>query len=170
MGEFVEAGFLTEYRKVHKIPLPQLREYVAYWRAKLGVPHPLAHQKPYVGPDRSLIQEIKEATGERILYRFQGGQMLLTPWAERFVEKVEFDCDVAQRYRPAGKQAPVVIDPRHSFGAPTVSAIRTEVLYEMVQAGDPVSAVAETYELSVHDVEAAIRYESLRSKPAAIAA
>ncbi len=169
-GEFVEAGFLTEYRKVHKIPLSQLREYVGYWRAKLGVPHPLAHRQPYVGPGPSLIDKTKEATGEWILYRFQGGQMMLTPWAERFVEKVEFDCDVAQRYRPAGKHAPVVIDPRRSFGAPTVSAIRTEVLYEMFQAGDPVSALAETYELSVHDVEAAIRYESLRSKPIAIAA
>ncbi len=163
-GEFVEAGYLTEYRRVQRIPLPELREYINEWRDRLGVPYPLAHRRPFAGPGPGLM-EAEELDGDRFIYRVRDGQRILTPWADAFVQRVDFDVNVAARFWPSGKDQLVVIDPLRSFGAPTVRGIRTEVLYEMFLAGDPVADVADGYDLNVADIEAAIRYESPRPKP-----
>ncbi len=160
-GEFVEAGFLAEYRKSQRIPLPKLRSYIAQWRDELKVPYPLAHNRPYAGPGRHLMDDAETAEGDSIIYRFHDGQLIFTPWAQAFVRKVEFN-GVANRYWPAGRDQPVVIDPQRSFGVPTVEGIRTEVLYEMFAAGDPIDEIAAGYDLNRNHVEAAVRFESQR--------
>jgi uncharacterized protein (DUF433 family) len=164
-GEFVEAGYLNEYRRVHKISLPEIRTFVDEWRTELGVPYPLAHKKPYAGPGPGLVEEGEDGDGEPVMWRHRDGQLMMTKWAKRFVDKVEFGPQVARRYFPAGKEHPVVIDPRRSFGAPTVEGVRTEVLYEMFLAGEPVDEIAAGYELDRSLIEAAIRFESPRPKP-----
>lgn len=166
-GEFVEAGYLNEYRRVQQIRLPEIRQYIDDWRQKLGVRHPLAHQQPYAGPGPGLMDTAESGTGDQIMYRFRDGQLTLTPWADEFVRKIGFDQEIAQSYWPDGKDQPVVIDPRHSFGAPTVASIRTEILYEVFAAGDPVDEIAHGYGLERRQVEAAIRYESARPEGAA---
>jgi uncharacterized protein (DUF433 family) len=164
-GEFVEAGYLNEYRRVHKISLPEIRSYIDKWRGALGVPYPLAHEKPYAGPGPGLVEQGEGSDGEPVMWRHRDGQLMMTKWAERFVNKVEFGPQVARRYFPAGKEHPVVIDPRRSFGAPTVEGVRTEVLFEMFLAGEPVDEIAAGYELDRNLIEAAIRFESPRPKP-----
>jgi len=161
-GEFVEAGFLNEYRRIQRVPLPEIRTYIDTWREKLQVPYPLAHQQPYAGPGRHLMDVAETREGDTVIYRFHDGQLILTPWAQEFVRKVDFDHSIASRYWPAGRDQRVVIDPQRSFGAPTVEGIRTEVLYEMFAAGDPIDEIADGYDLDRSRVEAAVRYESSR--------
>jgi hypothetical protein len=48
-GEFVEAGYLREYRRRHGVALQHLREVIDALRFEFGVPYPLAHFKPFVG-------------------------------------------------------------------------------------------------------------------------
>jgi len=161
-GEFVEAGFLSEYRRAQRIPLPEIRDYIDGWRCRLGVPYPLAHQQPYAGPGPHLMDRAEAARGDLVVHRFHDGRLTLTPWARQFVRKVEFTRSVASRYWPCGRDQLVVIDPRRSFGMPTVEGIRTEVLYEMFAAGDPMDEIAEGYDLDREQVEAAVRFESPR--------
>jgi len=161
-GEFVEAGFLNEYRRIQRVPLPEIRTYIDTWRQKLQVPYPLAHQQPYAGPGRHLMDQAETREGDTVIYRFHDGQLILTPWAQEFVRKVDFDHSIASRYWPAGRDQRVVIDPQRSFGAPTIEGIRTEVLYEMFAAGDPIDEIADGYDLDRSRVEAAVRYESSR--------
>lgn len=163
-GEFIEAGHLTAYRREQRVPLPELRAYIDSWREKLGIPYPLAHQQPYVAPGPGLMDMAEHDDGVRVMYRFSDGQTTLMPWAEEFVHKVEFDGNIAQRYWPSGRDQRVVIDPDRSFGAPIVEGIRTEVLFEMFLAGDPVDEIAESYDLKNAVVEAAIRFESPRPR------
>lgn len=59
----------------------------------------------------------------------------------------------------AGKESPVVIDPEFNFGAPTVDGISTEVLAEMVDAGEPLEEVADDYGLSPARLRQALAYE-----------
>ena len=163
-GEFVEAGYLSEYRRVQRIPLPKIREYIETWRQRLGVPYPLAHQRPYSGPRPDLMDSAETKGGEAIMYRFSDGQLTMTPWAREFFHKIDFEQEIAQRLWPDGKNQLVVIDPRRAFGTPTVGGVRTEVLYELLVAGDPVDEIASDYDLERRDIEAAIRFESPRPK------
>ncbi len=59
----------------------------------------------------------EEDVGDKMIYRFLDNQLVLAPWSEDFVKKVEFDHNGATRYWPAGQNEAVVIDPKRSFGA-----------------------------------------------------
>lgn len=164
-AEFVEAGFLREYR-VRRVSLQKLRPVVEQMRRAFGVPYPLAHFKPLVDHSkRELVFGFQqEADLEPELYLvLRGRETWQTIWAEpvrAFLEKVEFDPDgVAERMRPLGKGSPVVIDPSVSFGVPQVRGIRTEILAEAYAVGQQLPALAELYGLTVADVEAALRWE-----------
>lgn len=173
-GELVEARYLREYRKTHGVQLSALRSFISHLRAELGVPYPLAHARPWVGPGRHLLlnaQKDPDLPAELwACYEPTSGEVLLTHPAESFLERVVFDepgdNGVVVKLRPAGRESPVVIDPEVRFGSPTVGGIPTETLAELVRAGDSVEIVSMDYELSLNDVVAAIDYEN-RLAPAA---
>ena len=171
-GEFVEAGLLAEYRKVHDVPMQHIRPVVEDLRANYGIPYPLAHHRPYTA-DRELVFELQARANidERLGFVvFRSGQLVLNAPAETFLHKVEFEDDVARRYRPSGAGSPIVIDPDRSFGIPTIDGIRTEVLYEAFEAGDSIELIAQAYDLDRDAVEEAIRFEAPRGKEAPQAA
>ncbi len=164
-GEYVEAGYLREYRR-RGVRLQDLRPVIDRLRERFGVPYPLAHFKPYVGPGRRLVFEIEQELGVdaglRMVVDAGSGQLLLTKPAESFLEQVEFAAGGqrwAERIYPAGKSSTVVIDPDFSFGAPTVAGVRTEVLAELVDAGEPIEDVAADFGLDVKLVKQALAYE-----------
>ena len=92
-GEFVEAGYLREYRIKHEISLQRLRPAIIALREQFGVPYPLAHAKPYVA-DRELVFELQEELGLggglAPLVVVRNRQLILSDAARSFVEKVEF--------------------------------------------------------------------------------
>src|SRR5262245_39649684 len=46
-AEFVEAGFLREYRQ-HGVSLQHMRPFIERARKKQGTPYPLAHFRPFI--------------------------------------------------------------------------------------------------------------------------
>ncbi len=173
-GELVEARYLRAYRKDFGVKLGSLRAFIDLLRQSVGVPYPLAHARPWVGPDRRLlIQAQRDANLDPELspcYEPSSGQVLLTPPAQSFLERVEFDQEgngVVVRLHPAGKESPVIIDPEVRFGSPSVAGIPTDTLDEMVRAGDSIESVASGYGLSLDFVVAALDFERIRRQPAA---
>lgn len=164
-GEFVEAGYLREYRRTHRVPLPHLRKFIDLLRERQGVPYPLAHFQPFVGEGRKLVMQAQLDAGlpaEYWLFVPVSNQIVLLPAADAFLEKVTFSEDDDQwavRLHPDGKSSPVVFDPDYSFGEPTVRGIRTDALAELVEAGEPMDGVAEEYGLKLSDLKAALSYE-----------
>ncbi len=165
-GEFVELGYLREYRR--DVSLQRIRPVIARLRDEWGAPYPLATHRPWVY-DKELVLRVQEETqlDDRLAIVVRTGQeVMLSEVAERFMHKVEFDAGAAARWRPAGRFSPVVVDPRRAFGMPNVGGVATEHLYELVIVGDPLEDVAAGYALAVEDVRAACAYEEM-SRPAA---
>lgn len=167
-GEFVELGYLREYRR-KGVPLQRLRPVIDELRREFGTPYPLATARPYVyGKDLVLELQRKNAIPAAIAIVIQSGQTIaLADEAMRFFKKVEFEPpgegDVC-RLRPAGAASPVVIDPLVRFGRPSVEGVATERLWELHDAGDSVEDIAEGYDMSTESVRAAVSYEEqLRS-------
>jgi len=164
-GEFVEAGFLREYRKATS--LQRIRPAIAKLRETFGVPYPLAHFKPFVGPGLHLTLEAQEEAQlpqDLIIVHLEiaTSQLVLSYEALSYVQRVEFSphgLQWAERIRPAGRQSPVVIDPDYSFGAPTVGGFKTYIVTELVQAGEAPEILAGEFSLSVSEIEAAVAYE-----------
>lgn len=167
-GEFVELGYLREYRR-KGVPLQRLRPVIDELRREFRTPYPLATARPYVlGKELVLeVQERNELPAAIAIVIRSGQQLLLADDANRFFKKVEFDPpdqgDV-RRIHPAGPASPVVIDPLVRFGRPSVAGVSTERLWELFDAGETVEEIAVGYDLAGEDVRAAIAYEEqLRS-------
>lgn len=166
-GEFVEAGYLREYRR-RDVPLRELRRFVEGLREELGIAYPLAHFRPFVSAHRRLVLEVQKKANVPpefgLVLEVTSGQLLLGRAAESFLERVEFSAEGDQRALrvfPAGKDLPVVIDPERAFGAPSIQGIRTDALAELVDAGEPPEEVAENFNLAVDLVKAAVAFEWL---------
>lgn len=167
-GEFVELGYLREYRR-KGVPLQRLRPVIEELRREFSTPYPLATARPYI-LGRELVLEVQERNDLpapiAIVVR-SGQQLMLTEDANRFFKKVEFDPpergDV-RRIHPAGRASPVVIDPLVRFGRPSVGGVSTERLWELFDAGETIDEIVVGYDLPDADVRAAIAYEEqLRS-------
>lgn len=162
-GEFVEAGLLRQYRRVHKVKLSELRTFIEAMRDRFGIPYPLAHRRPYVGAGRHLVSELQDEAGldgELRLVVYAGGQLLLSAVGDAFYSRVEWDDDVAVAWRPHDDpSSPVRIRPTRRWGLPEVKGIKTSVLWEQVESGADFHEVAEAFGLTTGDVRWAWAYE-----------
>lgn len=168
-AEFVEAGWLSEYRN-RNIPMPELRKFIDELREQFAVPYPLADRRPLVS-GRSLVYDAQTAAQlgvEFYLVSVINGQTMLTARGEAFAQRVEWNGDVPAAYRPdPNPQSPVRIDPDVRFGKPAVKGISTEVIWEQDDSGEDIETIAETYQLAVADVRWALAYENAQRAKAA---
>lgn len=162
-GEFVEAGFLHEYRT--RMPLQKLRPLVERMRAGFGVRYPLAQFRPLVDlSSREAVARIQaetETPEELYIVRWIDDQLQWSAAVEEFLDKVEFDPldAVARRMYPLGRSVPVAIDPERSFGVPQVRGIRTEIIVDLLDAGEATETVARMWGMDEQEVVAARTWE-----------
>jgi uncharacterized protein (DUF433 family) len=161
-AEFIEAGVLAQYRRDLRVPLAELRAFVAILREQFGVAYPLATKRPWTDGKELVIeaQQSSRLPDDLWLYAPVSGQYLLLPAGQAFLDRVEFDDDFAVRWRPAvDPKSTVIIDPDVRFGKPSVSGISTEVLWEYSLDGYASDEIAAEFQLQPADVEWALAYE-----------
>lgn len=165
-GEFVETRLLAQYRE-SGVPMLRMRPVVEGLRQRLGVRYPLATVRPYVDADRRVVYEVQQAAdleeSMRLVVEAGSGQLVLAASARSFMRTAEFeqvdDEQIVTRIRPLGLTRQVVIDPSRRSGSPVVRATPTDVIAELIRAGEPIEWVAQQYELSVEQVLDAWEYE-----------
>lgn len=161
-GEMVEARLLAEFRS-RDVPVQRLRPAIVRLREEFGR-YPLAHARPFLDVDgRELVRAVQDQVGLERKLRFvvvRNGQLVLADTAERFRSVVTYDeSGVVGRLTPDLRTPDVVMDPRHSFGRPAIRNVRTESLAEDFRAGTNREDLADLYDLSLAQVDEAIRFE-----------
>lgn len=170
-GEFVETRLLAEYRDAG-VPMIHMRPAIEVLRAELNTTYPLASAQTWLGVHgQELVRRVQERVGLEkplALVVIRSGQQMLE-WskpADEFRRSVEWtgnDTAAQPRLlRPIQSVPDVEVDPLRGFGEPVVRGVRTEVIAELVRAGDATDRIAEVYELPRRQVDAAVRYELLR--------
>ncbi len=141
----------------------ELRDFIDKVRAKLGVPYPLAHLRPYVG-GRDLLVEAQDQSGldpDFCLIALVRDQPVLTPVADSFVQRVTWDGDVAAEWRPHDdRNSPVRMNPKLRFGLPAIGGIRTEIMREHSESGETDEDIAAEFGIPVDSVRWALVYEA----------
>lgn len=173
-GEFVETRLLAEYRDAG-VPLVRMRPAIDRLRDELHTSYPLASARTWLDiQGRELVLKVQEEVGlerELALVVVRSGQQVIE-WshpADEFRRSVEWTgADIEaqpRRVRPVAGLSEVVIDPLRGLGEPVIAdrGVRTEVIAELVRAGDSTEMIAELYELKRSQVDAAVRYELLRA-------
>lgn len=165
-GEFVETKLLAAYRDAG-VPMLRMRPVVEGLRQRFQVRYPLATIRPYLDEDLRVVYEVQEQAhledSMRLVVEACSGQYVLAPDVRRFRRIAVFEEQdgeqVIARFRPLGEHRQVVIDPVRRFGSPVVRSTPTDVLAELVRAGEPVEWVAEQYDLTLEQVLDALEYE-----------
>lgn len=163
-AEFIEAGLLRQYRD-RNVPMVELRAFIDLLRQRYAVPYPLADRRPFVNERQLVIEAQDEAdlSPEFCLVAVVRNQPLLTPPADAFFGRVDWEGDVATAWRPTDDEdSPVRIDPERRFGKPAIGGISTDVIWELVDGGEDETEVANDYGLSVGDIRWAVSYEAGR--------
>lgn len=162
--EFIEAGLLREYRR--DLSLRRLRPLVSALREEFQVPNPLATIQPYVGPGRTLVRNLQNQLDipEELWMVIGSGQLALTKESDAFFKRVGFyaPTGAAEMYIVMPAEEPVILDPRKSFGVPTVKGIRSETLSELALAGDPYDMIINIYSdygVTESDIDTAVAFE-----------
>ena len=174
-GEFVEAGLLCQYRRDLNVKLREIRTFIKELRERQGVPHPLAHYKPWVGEGCRLLLELQtqlDLPDKLCLVAATSGQAVLLPAADSFVRRIDWDSSdddsegkVAIAWRPHDERhSPVRCSPTRRFGRPSIKGISTGAISEHLDSGESVSEVAEQFGLEVDDICWACSYELSRKK------
>ena len=91
----------------------------------------------------------------------QGGQLV---WKDIFGTLQNFDYDgdgIVLCWHVAGRKSPIIIDPRISFGAPTVKGTPTWILRGRYDAHESLADIAEDFDLEEPEVREALRFEGV---------
>ena len=82
-----------------------------------------------------------------------------------FFKTVAHEHEYARRWWPIGGDRRVVIDPDYGYGLPVIqgSGVRTEIVYEQVQALESQERIAYSFNITLEEVEHAIQFEASRT-------
>jgi uncharacterized protein (DUF433 family) len=169
-GEFVECRLLAEYRDAG-VSIQRMRPAVEKLREQTGVQYPLASARLWWGTDgRELVAKVQEDVKldkALSLVVVRTGQAIFD-WSARannFADSVRWSSDTLDgqvtQLSLDRNNPEVEVDPLRGYGDPVIRgrSVPTSILSELVQAGEPIESIAESYSLEVRQVEAALRYE-----------
>jgi len=161
----IEAHILAGIRRHHGVGLPQVRRALEYVQKKCDVKRPLIDQSFETDGRFLFIKQL-----ERLVNASKGGQLAMPDLLPQ-LERIERDpaglptklypfTRPASVSRAASDPKIVVMNPRISFGRPSVSGIATSTIWDRFRAGDSLSHLAADYNLPMEAIDEAIRCEA----------
>lgn len=160
-GEMVEARLLAEYRR-QRVTVQRMRPAIVRLREEFGG-YPLAQARPFLDVEgRELVRVVQDQVRlerELQLVVVRSGRLMLADPTRRFAEAVDYVDGVASSIRVHAGAPGVVMDPMRAFGQPAVRSVRTDSLAEEFRAGSSYEELADVYDLTTEEVQAAIRFE-----------
>jgi uncharacterized protein (DUF433 family) len=159
----IEVAFVATFRRLG-VPLQRIRKARDYFAQVFGVEFPFAQLEVKTDGHHLLMELLDLEPDPQIAKLILGdaaGQLAWEPMvAERFAE-FDYEHDLAVTWHVAGRDSRVVIDPRISFGAPTIRGIPTWALKGRRRAGEPVDEIGADFGLELDEVNEALAFEGV---------
>ena len=161
--DLVEVAFVATFRNLG-MPFKRIRIVHDYAAERFGSKHPFAQYKWFTEGHHVLLKlrEVNDhpPTGHLVAADAHGQIQWRGLMGERFAE-FDYEQDIALVWHVAGRESPVKIDPRMSFGTPTVRGLPTWVLKDRYEAGESIPSISEDYGLSEEDVRHGLDFEGV---------
>lgn len=90
----------------------------------------------------------------------RGNQPSIKSFIAPFLQQIEFgDDQLARRFFPFRHTNNIVVDPMHQFGQPVLNGtnLQTKAIFNLYDAGETKNNICKLYDISVHQVDDAIR-------------
>ena len=159
----VEAHVLRALRTEHDVSISAVREALETAEKRLGLERLLLSDQLLTSAGELFIEQYGE-----LVSLSRSGQFAMKKMLEVYLRRVAWDDKhIPLRLFPFLRAAetaggsPIVIDPRKSFGRPTIhgSGVSTRVLTDRIDAGETVDELARDYDIAPEKIEAAILFE-----------
>jgi uncharacterized protein (DUF433 family) len=160
--DLVELMFIQGLRESGRA-FPGIREAHRTLSRVLETEHPFALRRVFSDPGGIYALLDREDEGHLLIELKGAGQIAMWPALQRYLHQLDFDVDqLAERWYPAGRATPIVVDPRISFGAPVIAGTRLETaaIAELYQGDESVEELAWLYDLEPAQVQAAVEFEN----------
>lgn len=160
--QLIEVAVVAAFRKAG-VTLPRIRAAREYARRTLKSEYPFAEyrfkqQAKHIYLDSEELGDLKPNT---VVTADQDGQLAWESVIGR-LEEFEYEKEgIVLTWHVAGRKSPIIIDPRFSFGAPTVHGTPTWVILGRWNAGESDSDIAEDFGLKKEEVKEALRFEKV---------
>ena len=160
--DLIDLIFVREFMR-RGFGLPTLRKALDEAREWLGTRH-LARSVFFTSGNKEIILELpKDGCMIKLL---TGGQSEMPQIVKMLSDKLEFE-DVTgygfvKRWYPRGEQGLIVIDPRISFGRPTLKgrAVPTHNIYDLyLGEKKKIAPVSNWFRIPAPEIDAAIKFE-----------
>ena len=162
--QLVEVAFVATFRKLG-VSLQRIRKARTYAAQVLNAEYPFAEYKWLTEGHHAMLNLIDvddEASIGSLIVGDAHGQIA---WREvvgaRFAQ-FDYEDDVALIWHVDGRDSPVVIDPRVSFGAPTVRGVPTWVLRGRWDAGEDVRDIVDDFGLGEEEIAHGLTFEGIQ--------
>ena len=158
----VEAHVLRALRFNHRVPMREIRIALTYAQREFKIDRLLIDERLRAGPGNFFLDEYG-----KLINLGKSGQLAMRLTLEAYLKRLDRGRDgLPIRFYPIPEHKVdadriIVLDPRLSFGRPVLvnRGIATATIAERIDAGEPVSRVAEDYGINEKDVEEAVVYE-----------
>lgn len=146
------------------VSLQRLRKALREAEELLGGHH--FAQRSFFTDGKNIYLQVKEVkdNADALLELLSGGQWVIAPIIKQLAHEIEFDepTGFAKRWYPLGPNGLVVLDPRISFGKPTLfrRGLATANVYDFfLGEGEKVESVLSWMNLNNQEVNAAVNFE-----------
>jgi uncharacterized protein (DUF433 family) len=165
--QLIEIVVVAQFRRGKRpVQLDRLRRAHAFARDRFQLPYPFASLslREFGG---HVLHEFDEANPHGPALALDvGGQWAIPGFVTQALDRVDFsEADrLAERWFPAGREAPIVLDPRIGAGRLTVlgSGVTVDTIYQRFLAGETIELLASDYDLDAAAIQEAIRYADRR--------
>ena len=147
----------------HGLSLQKVRRALREAEVLLGDYH-FARRSFFTDGNNIYLHVRDKANADALLELMSGGQWVIAPIIKQLAHQIDFDepTGFAERWYPLGQGGLVVLDPRISFGRPTLvgRGITTLNVYDFfLGEGEKVEPVCSWMNLKRQEVEAAVTFE-----------
>ena len=150
----------------HGVSLQKVRRALEEAREVLGTDH-FARQTFFTDGGAiflQLKQGARSGRGGAILELMSGGQWVIAPVIRQLARQIDFGSPggLASRWHPLGRDRPVVLDPKVSFGAPSIAGrgVKTFNIHDLYTAEDEsLEPVRNWWRLTDTEIRAAVDFE-----------
>jgi uncharacterized protein (DUF433 family) len=159
-SDLVELRIISAMRNVG-ISLQAIRFAIDFAEERLGIARPLLHEKFKVDGTELLLEAAESDADFISLSKKRPGQKVFKEIIKQSLSDIEYDRNIAARWRPKGF-AQIIIDPQRHFGEPILDdfGISTFTLYREHDSSHGVGYLSKLYEIPAKAVRGAIQYES----------
>lgn len=159
----VEAHVLAAIRRKHDIPLPRVREALAFMQEKLNTSRTLVERSFQTDGVSLFIEELSALVNVTHEGQIEMKELLLVHLhrIERDPAGLPIRLFPFTRTGTQEREAPVQIDPTIAFGRPSLRgrAVPTAVLADRFKTGEPMTELASDFGVTVEAIDDYIRCE-----------